>query len=78
MNENFQELWNGCLKIIHDNIGDEKFDTWFKCAKAVSYQDDVLTLELPSMFYKEQYEEKFYEILRMSLQRVFGKEIKLV
>lgn len=78
MNENFQELWNGCLEIIHDNIGDEKFDTWFKCAKAVSYNDDVLTLELPSMFYKEQYEGVYYEILRMSLQRKFGKEVKLV
>lgn len=77
MNENYKLLWNKCLVIIQDNIGKDVFDAWFKNVKPVSYIDNTLTLELPSLYIQELYETRFYEILKKSLRRVFGDSIKL-
>lgn len=77
MTENHLELWNRCLAIIRDNIGQEKFDTWFACVKPVSYNNKELTLELPSLYFKQLYETQFYDILKKSLRRVFGYDVSL-
>lgn len=77
MAEQYLELWNKCLEIIKDNIGKEKFDTWFTCVKPVSYENKALTLELPSLYFKQLYSTQFYDILKKSLRRVFGEEVSL-
>ncbi len=69
--------WTQCLGLIKDNIGPERFDTWFACAEPVSYSDNRLTLRLPSMFYYEKYEDDFYEILSLALKKVFGHKVQL-
>lgn len=76
MDETYKLLWNKCLEIIRDNIGQEKFDAWFSCSKPISYADDTLTLELPTLYVQELYETRFHEILSKSLRRVFGDTIK--
>lgn len=75
--EEYQQRWNDCLKIIADNVGQERFDNLFKCARAVSFQDNELVLRVPSAFFAEIYEEKFYEILRASMHKCFGAGVKL-
>lgn len=77
MNAEFQNKWNKCLELICDNIGQDRFDTWFSCAKPVSFESELLTLQLPSYFYFEKYEDDFYDILKKALKRVFGQQIKL-
>ena len=77
MTENFQTKWARCLDIIRDNVGQVRFDTWFACAKPVKFEDNRLTLELPSQFYVEKYEDDFYNLLHSVLRRVFGEGIKL-
>lgn len=72
-----QNKWNQCLVLIKDNIGQERFDTWFACAKPVAFHDNKLTLRLPSYFYFEKYEDDFYGILTMALKRVFGQAVRL-
>lgn len=69
--------WTQCLVFIKDNIGEERFKTWFECAKPVSYEDGMLTLFLPSPFYKEKYEDDLYPVLKAALRKVFGTGIRL-
>lgn len=78
MEKDYQKQWQKCLEIIRDNLGQSRFDTWFACAKALSYEDNKLTLGLPSSFFYEKYEDDFYDILSSALKRVFGPEIKLI
>ncbi len=72
-----QNKWNQCLVLIKDNIGQERFDTWFACAKPVAFTDNKLILRLPSCFYYEKYEDDFYPILSFALKRVFGQNVRL-
>lgn len=77
METDYIEKWNKCLELIKDNIGQERFDTWFACAKPVSFDGKELILMLPSYFYFEKYEDDFYGILLFAVKKVFGAEVKL-
>ena len=77
METDFQNKWSKCLELIKDNIGSDRFNTWFACAKPVAFSENRLTLRLPSYFYYEKYEDDFYDILSKALKRVFGHQIKL-
>lgn len=77
MTENFQEKWAKFLDIILDNVGKSRFDTWFSCAKPLKFEDNQLTIGLPSAYFKEMYEDKFYKLVSGALRRVFGPDLKL-
>ena len=76
MDTDFNKKWNKCLELIRDNIGQARFDTWFACAKPVSFNDNCLVLHLPSNFHVEKYEDDFYEVLSFALKKVFGNNFK--
>ena len=72
------QKWNECLELIRRSLNnDSRFDTWFGHTKAVSLRRNVLTLRLPSHFYYELYEDKFYPFLSNALMKVFGKDIRV-
>ncbi len=77
MNQAYKEKWESCLNIIRDNVGDERFRTWFAPAKAVRYENNQLTLSLPSKFFMEEYEDRFLDIISSVLRKEFGPEIQL-
>lgn len=77
MTKDFENNWKGCLELIKDNIGSERFNTWFKCAKPVAFNGEKLTLQLPSMFYLQKYEDDFYGILTSALRHTFGHNVNL-
>ena len=69
--------WNKCLEIFKDNLTAEQYNAWFAPIVAVDFVDDKLTLNVPSEFFVEQIEERFYNLLKATLKRVFGKSVKL-
>ena len=69
--------WNKCLEIFKDNLSAEQFNAWFAPIVAVDFVDDKLTLNVPSEFFVEQIEARFYNLLKATLKRVFGKSVKL-
>lgn len=77
MTEEFRNNWTKCLELIKSNVGPERFDTWFKCAKPTAFDGELITLQLPSMFYFQKYEDDFIHILSHALKKTFGHNIKL-
>ena len=77
MKEDFQIKWQKCLDIIRDNLGEGRTKKLFECSRPISYIDDVLTLEVPSRFFVEKYENELYNILTLSLKKVFGQGVML-
>ena len=77
MTEDFKMLWQKCLSIIRDNVGETRFNTWFSQTEAVSYVNNVLTIRVPSQYYFEIYEDSFFQLISGALRRVFGPEVKL-
>ncbi len=70
-------LWDKCRSIIRDNLDAEQFKAWFEPIVALSYEDNKLTLQLPSQFFVEHLEQHYLNLVSSTLKRVFGPDVKL-
>lgn len=71
-------LWNNCLKVIKDNVSEEAYKTWFDPIVPLKYENNEFVVEVPSMFFYEYIEEKFAELLRLTLSREVGESTRLM
>ena len=76
--ENPVEVWNRCLEIIKDNLNEDTFKTWFGPIKPISLQEQRLTIEVPSEFWREYIEEHFIDLVSKVLRRELGPSANLV
>lgn len=72
------ELWNRCLDVIRDNVSEQTFKTWFVPIVPLKYVNKTLCIRVPSQFFYEFLEEKFVDLLRMTLYKVVGEGTKLM
>lgn len=77
MNPTHQELWARCCEFIKDNISAEQYNTWFRDISSVSYADGRLVLEVKSQFFVDQLEERYQQLLRSGIRKVYGENIQL-
>lgn len=70
-------VWNNCLQIIKDNIPAQSFKTWFEPIKALRLEDNVLTIQVPSLFFYEWLEEHYVGLLRKTVKKQLGEEGRL-
>ncbi len=77
MNADYAAIWSSCLQIIKDNIPEISFKTWFEPIIPVKLENDVLTIQVPSVFFYEYLEEQFIELLSKTLRRELGPNAKL-
>ncbi|HOG24781.1 MAG TPA: chromosomal replication initiator protein DnaA [Bacteroidales bacterium] len=70
-------VWNNCLNIIKDNIQPSSFSTWFEPIVPLKLKSNVLTIEVPSHFFREYIEEHFIDLLGHSLRKELGSTAKL-
>lgn len=77
MNKTHRELWQDCLRIIADNISPEQYKAWFEPIDCVGFENNWVTLSVPSAFFKEHIESTYLNLLGMTLRRVFGNGVML-
>jgi len=70
-------VWNHCLSIVRDIIRPQSFRTWFEPIKAVKIAGSILTIEVPSNFFREYLEEHYIDLISKALKRELGKEAQL-
>lgn len=76
-NSDYIEMWEKCLAVIRDNMNEDLFNTWFKPAEPLAYDNNVVTLGVPSEFWCQQYEGRFFNILSSAMRRVYGEGVQL-
>ena len=76
--EQHVELWNRCLSIVRDNVGESMYSTWFTPIVPLCYSDNKFVVQVPSQFFYEYIEEQFAFLLRQALNRVVGQETQLL
>lgn len=77
MTETHIQLWEQCLKVFQDILPAEQFAAWFRPITSVSFVDNKLTLLVPSPFFYEQLEERYFNLLGHTLHKVYGPSVKL-
>ena len=78
LENNHIKLWERCLKMIHDNIPEVTYKTWFEPIVPLKYENKALTIGVPSPFFYEFLEEKFADLLRMTLNKEIGEGTQLM
>ncbi|MBR6639723.1 MAG: chromosomal replication initiator protein DnaA [Muribaculaceae bacterium] len=71
------DMWEKCLEIFKDNLPAEQYDAWFKPVTSMSYENNSLKVAVPSPFFIEQLEERYFKLISSTLRRVYGDNIKL-
>ncbi|MBP3679118.1 MAG: chromosomal replication initiator protein DnaA [Bacteroidaceae bacterium] len=71
-------LWNRCLAMIRDNVPETIFKPWFEPIVPLMYQNKALTIGVPSQFFYEYLEEKFADLLRVTLNKEIGEGTQLM
>ncbi|MCA9731419.1 MAG: chromosomal replication initiator protein DnaA [Deferribacteres bacterium] len=69
-----REIWNNCLMTIQNNISEQSFHTWIKPIKALKIHGSVLTIQVPSEFFKKWLQDNYYAILLAALRAILGNE----
>jgi len=77
MEKTCTDVWKNCLQVIKDNIPAQSFTTWFEPIKALRLEGDVLTIQVPSLFFYEWLEEHFVSLLRKTIKQQLGENGRL-
>ena len=72
MRTDYTKIWNSCLDVIRDNIPEMAFNTWFAPIIPLKFEENVLTIQVPSQFFYEYLEEKYIDLIQKTLFRVVG------
>lgn len=70
--------WNRCLKFISDNVDATAFRTWFEPIIPIKYEDNTLTIGVPSMFFQEFLEAHYIGVLAAALNKEIGAGTNLL
>ncbi len=73
METDCRNLWNNCLNVIRDNISEPAFNTWFAPILPLKYEENVLTVQVPSQFFYEYLEDKYLDLIQQTLYREIGE-----
>ncbi len=71
-------IWDRCLKMIEQIVSPRAFETWFKPIRPESFLNGVLTVNVPSEFFREYLEEYYLDVLKKTLKKEIGADAKLV
>ncbi len=77
MNPDPRTVWNECLQIIKEKVGEQTFKTWFVPIEPLKFEDKVLTIQVPSQFFYEWLEEHYVHVIKVALTSVIGPDGKL-
>lgn len=77
MQKSLEQVWEGCLNLIRDNVSAQNFKTWFEPIKPVRLENKVLTIEVPSQFVYEWLEEHYLDLLRKTIKHQLGPQGRL-
>lgn len=73
MSTDYKILWKNCLEVIRDIIPEAAFNTWFSPIVPLKYEDNVLTIQVPSQFFYEYLEDKYIDLIQQTLYRKIGE-----
>ncbi len=75
--KDYTQVWNNCLALIRDIVGEDAYETWFSPIVPVSLEGDTLVLQLPSHLYYEFLEEHYVNVLKSVIRKELGQSGKL-
>jgi len=70
-----EQIWQAVLGEVEIGLSRVNFITWFKDTFISSFENDKVVIGVPSEFVKKWLENKFYKIIKSSLEKIAGQKI---
>ncbi len=77
VNSTADKLWTKCLKQISEKIKSTEFERLFAHTRVADFNNNDLTISVPSQWYYDQIEKRYMPIIAPILKQVFGGDVKL-
>ena len=77
MNNNHEDAWGKCLKVIKDNVSLQAYKIWFEPIIPIKLENSILTIQVPSHFFYEWLEEHYVNLLRKTIKHELGADARL-
>ncbi len=74
---NAKQIWQTAIERLQTRVNAAVFTTWFQGTSALSFQDGVFIIRVPTTFAKAQLESRFIELIRSILSEVTGKTVEV-
>jgi chromosomal replication initiator protein len=75
--QGLQKIWGDCLSAIKLTVTKQSFKTWFEPIAPLELTDDELKIRVPSQFFYEWLEERYYPLITKTLADILGREVRL-
>ncbi|MGH2479515.1 MAG: chromosomal replication initiator protein DnaA, partial [Ktedonobacteraceae bacterium] len=72
---NAKQIWQTTLERLQSKVSEQSFTTWFQGTSALSFEDDVLVVTVPTPFVKTHMDGRYIAMIRSMVREVVGKEI---
>ena len=71
------KIWDNCLSFIEGKIPEQSFKTWFKPVIPLKFENNILTIQVPTQFFYEWLEDNYVSLLKESIKLTIGPQAKL-
>jgi chromosomal replication initiator protein len=75
--EALKKVWDDCLNHIRSSVTKQSFKTWFEPIVPLELTDGELRIRVPSQFFYEWLEERYYPLISRTLADVLGREVRI-
>jgi chromosomal replication initiator protein len=72
---NARQIWQATIDKLQTKVNHAVFTTWFQGTSALSYQDGIFIVRVPTTFAKAQLEGRFIESIRSLLSEVTNEKV---
>ncbi len=75
--DDFSVIWEKTLESVSSFLSKPSFETWLKPTKPISFQDKILTVEVPNDFARDWLESRYAPLLTATIKEIMDEEIEL-
>lgn len=74
---NAKQIWQTTIERLQTKVQPAAFTTWFQGTDAISFQDGIFIVRVPTTFAKAHLEGRFLDLIRSILSEVAGREVDI-
>lgn len=74
---NAKQIWQTTIERLQTQVQPAVFTTWFQGTAALSFQDGVFVVRVPSTFAKAHLEGRFIDLIRSILSEIIGTAVEV-
>jgi len=74
---NAKQIWQTTIERLQTRVQPAVFTTWFQGTAALSFQDGIFIVGVPTTFAKAHLEGRFIDLIRSILSEVSGVQVEV-